>query len=319
MRVLRTGLRREEIARVARDLANSLYRNIPAGVGSTGQLALDPAQMEAMLNGGARWAVAQGYGDANDLERIEERGRMAGAEPAAISDRAKERQRDEMGTLGSGNHYLEVQVVTDIHDPAAAIAFGLTQEEIVVSIHCGSRGLGHQIGTEYLREMATSAASYGIELPDLELACAPIRLAAWPALSRRDACGDQLRLRQSPDPDGAHAQDRAAFLPDAPIELLFDVSHNTCKEEVHAVDGEARRLFVHRKGATRAFGPGHRDCPPISPAWASRCSSAAVWERARTFMAGNTTKPEHCFLLRLSRCWPRDEPPQALRAGAVAR
>src|SRR5208337_190555 len=150
-------LRRADIEPVKRDLADSLFRNIPAGLGSTGKLVLDTSQMDAMLKGGAHWAVAQGYGEDADLERIEEHGRMDGADPKAVSDQAKARQRDEMGTLGSGNHYLEVQEVTQLHDPAAALAFGLACGDVVVSIHCGSRGLGHQIGTEYLREMAIAA------------------------------------------------------------------------------------------------------------------------------------------------------------------
>ena len=295
VRVLRTGLRREDIARVARDLADSLYRNIPAGVGSTGRLVLDPAQMDAMLTGGARWAVARGYGEGPDLERIEEHGCMAGADPGAISDRAKTRQRDEMGTLGSGNHYLEVQVVTDIHDPAAATAFGLAQEEVVISIHCGSRGLGHQIGTEYLREMATSAASYGIELPDLELACAPIHspLGQRYLGAMRAAINCAFANRQI-----LTALTRKIvrhFYPDAPIELLFDVSHNTCKEELHAVDGKARSLFVHRKGATRAFGPGHSDLPADIASVGQPVFIGGSMGTSSGIMAGNTTKPETAF------------------------
>src|SRR6185437_9243060 len=170
VRTLLTGIRRDDIETVKRDLADSLFRNIPAGVGSTGKIVLDATEMDAMLEGGASWALARGYGESADLERIEEVGRVAGAWPAAVSDRAKTRQRDEMGTLGSGNHYLEVQEVAEIHDAAAASAFGVKAGDVVVSIHCGSRGLGHQIGTEYLREMAIAAPGHGIELPDLELA-----------------------------------------------------------------------------------------------------------------------------------------------------
>ena len=186
---------------------------------------------------------------------------MAGADPEAVSDKAKKRQRDEMGTLGSGNHYLEVQEIVEIHDPVAAEAFGLKQGEIVVSIHCGSRGLGHQIGTEYLREMAEAAARHGISLPDRELACAPIdsdlgrrylgamRSGINCALANRQIIGHMTR------------EIFAQFFPGARLELLFDVSHNTCKIEEHEVEGRKRRLFVHRKGATRAFGPGHPDLP----------------------------------------------------------
>jgi HSP20 family molecular chaperone IbpA len=161
-----------DVDRIAASFAKS--RAIPAGVGSRGRIELDEAEMAAMLAGGAAWAVAEGYGSEADLERIEERGTMAGARPDLVSERALLRQRREMGTLGSGNHYLEVQHVAEIFDADAARAFGLTDGQAVVMIHCGSRGLGHQIGTEYLREMALAAPAHGIVLPDRELACAPI-------------------------------------------------------------------------------------------------------------------------------------------------
>jgi tRNA-splicing ligase RtcB len=217
--------------------------------------------MDAMLTGGARWAVAEGYGLPEDLERIEEHGAMSGADPSAVSDAAKRRQRDEMGTLGSGNHYLEVQRVTAIHDAAIAAAFGLEIGAAVVSIHCGSRGLGHQIGTEFLREMAVAARATGIALPDRELACAPIRspVGARYLGAMRAAINCALANRQIL----THLTREAlrAVLPAARLSLLYDVSHNTCKEEEHVVGGRRRRLFVHRKGATRAFGPGHPDLP----------------------------------------------------------
>ena len=155
-------------------LADALYHTIPAGMGSTGAFRLDAKEMDAMLHGGARWAVEQGFGNAADLERIEEGGCMNGADPSMVSEQAKKRQRDEMGTLGSGNHYLEIQRVTDVYAPEIADAFGVKAGDIVVSIHCGSRGLGHQIGTEFLRRMVIAAPGHGINLPDRELACAPI-------------------------------------------------------------------------------------------------------------------------------------------------
>jgi tRNA-splicing ligase RtcB len=217
--------------------------------------------MDAMLVGGARWALAEGYGLASDLDRIEEGGSAASAEPDAVSERAKERQREEMGTLGSGNHYLEVQEVGEIFDPAAASAFGLVRGAIVVSIHCGSRGLGHQIGTEFLREMAIEAPAHGIVLPNLELACAPIESALGRRYlgAMRAAINCALANRQIL----GHLTRRVFghFFPEARLDLLFDVSHNTCKEEWHEVDGRRRRLFVHRKGATRAFAPEHPDLP----------------------------------------------------------
>ena len=172
VRTLHTGLTLEQVRPHREALADALYRAVPAGLGSTGRLHLGPEEMEAMLRGGARWAVGRGYGTPADLERIEEHGGMAGAEPGEVSEQAKRRQRDEVGTLGSGNHYLEVQHVAEVFDTATAGAFGIRPGDILVSIHCGSRGLGHQVGTDYLRRMALAAAEYGIDLPDRELACA---------------------------------------------------------------------------------------------------------------------------------------------------
>jgi len=261
VRCLHTGLARADILAVQKDLAEMLYYRIPAGVGSTGAIHLNDAEMDAMLAGGADWAVKRGWGTREDLERVEEHGQMSGARPENVSQHAKKRQRDEMGTLGSGNHYLEVQEVTAVYDDAIARAFGLAQGDIVVMIHCGSRGLGHQIGTEYLKRMAIAAASHGIRLPDRELACAPIesdvgreylgamRAAINCALANRQILTHLVR------------QVFADVLPRASLPLLYDVSHNTCKVEEHRADGGKRRLYVHRKGATRAFGPGHPDVP----------------------------------------------------------
>ncbi len=257
VRTLTTGLQVGDLAPVKHDLADSLARAIPAGVGSEGAISLDAEGMDAMLRGGARWAVERGWGHEADLERIEEHGCMAGAQPDCVSERAKERQRREMGTLGSGNHYLEVQVVEEIFDPAAAAAFDLLPGEIVITIHCGSRGLGHQIGSEFLKEMVIAAAPMGIALPDRELACAPItsELGQRYLGAMRAAINCALANREILD----HAARRVIrhFFPAAALSLLFDVSHNTCKVESHSVDGKQRPLHVHRKGATRAFGPGH--------------------------------------------------------------
>jgi tRNA-splicing ligase RtcB len=261
VRTLSTGLTAEDIESVKEALADKLYRVIPAGVGSTGKIHLNAEEMNAMLTGGAAWAVEQGYGLREDLERIEEHGQMKHAKPVEVSDQAKKRQRDQVGTLGSGNHYLEVQKVLEIYDTKAASAFGLREGEAVLSIHCGSRGLGHQIGTDFLKSMVMAAKGYGIELPDRELACAPInsdlgqsylgamRAAINCALANREVITHLVR------------EAFADVLPKAELKLIYDVSHNTCKVEEHAINGEKKRLFVHRKGATRAFGPGHPDLP----------------------------------------------------------
>ena len=257
VRCLHTGLERADIMKVQEALAHELSRAIPAGVGSTGSIRLGDTEMDAMLAGGAQWAVQRGWGRREDLERIEEHGQMRHAKPGAVSAQAKKRQRDEMGTLGSGNHYLEVQEVTAVYDARIAGVFGLAPGDIVVMIHCGSRGLGHQIGTEYLKRMALSAAQFGIRLPDRELACAPIhsdvgqdylgamRAAINCALANRQILTHLVR------------KSFHGLLPQAELPLLYDVSHNTCKVEAH----QGRNLYVHRKGATRAFGPGHPDIP----------------------------------------------------------
>lgn len=261
VRTLVTGLVGQQIEAVKADLADALFGAIPAGVGSTGQIHLQDRQMTDMLRGGAAWAVEQGYGEPEDLSRIEERGHMAGADPAAVSAQARKRQRREMGTLGSGNHYLELQRIAQIYDPEVARTFGLAEGEVVVSIHCGSRGLGHQIGTEFLREMAVAAEEHGIPLPDRELACAPIRSEVGQRYlgAMRAAINCALANRQIL----THLTREvfATFFPRNELRLLYDVSHNTCKTERHVVDGRERELYVHRKGATRAFGPGHPDLP----------------------------------------------------------
>ena len=261
VRTLLTGLKARDVEPHKEGLADALVTTVPAGLGSKGRIDLDSRALDAMLEDGARWAIERGWGSSADLERIEEGGAASDADTAAVSQKAKSRQRHEMGTLGSGNHYLEVQVVAEIHDHGIAQAFGLAKDDVVVSIHCGSRGLGHQIGTEYLREMAIEAPKHGIALPDRELACAPIgsQLGKRYLGAMRAAINCALANRQI-----ITALARKAFayvLPAAELTLLFDVSHNTCKVEEHRIEGGRRRLYVHRKGATRAFGPGHPDLP----------------------------------------------------------
>lgn len=261
VRLLLTHQSAERIEAIKLELAEALYQRIPAGVGSTGALRLEPAEMEAMLQGGARWAVEQGYGRADDLPRIEEGGVMAGAQPYSVSDNAKHRQRREMGTLGSGNHYLEVQTVAAIHDEALARAYGLVLGDAVVSIHCGSRGLGHQIGTDFLREMVLAAREANIALPDRELACAPIDSELGRRYLGAMRAGINCAFANRQILTHLTREVFARFLPGAELPLLYDVSHNTCKEELHEIEGVKRRLFVHRKGATRAYAPGHPDLP----------------------------------------------------------
>ena len=261
VRCLHTGLRRDDVIARQKPLADALYARIPAGLVSTGAIRLNEARMDAMLTGGARWAVDQGWGQRADLERIEEHGQMLHARPGCVSRQARHRQREEMGTLGSGNHYLEVQAVSEVFDPEAAQAFGLQLGDVMVMIHCGSRGLGHQIGTEFLQRMVADAPLHGLNLPDRELACAPIHSALGQDYlgAMRAAINCALANRQIIT--ALVREVFAVYWPDAPMPLLYDVSHNTCKQETHKVDGQARSLFVHRKGATRALGPGHASLP----------------------------------------------------------
>ena len=261
VRTLHTGLSRDDIEAHKKQLADSLARGIPAGLGSTGNISLSDSEMEAMLAGGARWVVSEGYGEHADLERTEERGCMAGAMPDQVSEQAKQRQKVEMGTLGSGNHYLEIQHVAEVFDSAAGAAFGLKTGDILATIHCGSRGLGHQIGTEFLRSMAIAAKESGIELPDRELACATIDsdLGRSYLGAMRAGINCALANRQIITHLTRGIFERC--LPRARLTLLYDVSHNTCKVETHAVNGLSQELYVHRKGATRSFGPHHPDLP----------------------------------------------------------
>ncbi|HET9950887.1 MAG TPA: RtcB family protein [Candidatus Eisenbacteria bacterium] len=261
VRLLRTGVTAARVRELQKEVADALFGSVPAGVGSTGAIRLNAGEMISMLTRGARWAVDRGWGSEEDLARIEESGEMAGADPDAVSENAKRRQRDEMGTLGSGNHYLEVQEVAEIFQPAIAATFGLRTGDAVISIHCGSRGLGHQIGTDFLKEMVASARSYRITLPDRELACAPIlsELGERYLGAMRAAINCALANRQIV----THLA-RKAFrevLPEAKLSLLYDVSHNTCKVETHPIGHTMKKLWVHRKGATRAFGPGHPEVP----------------------------------------------------------
>ena len=279
VRCLRTRLTRSEVEPRKKDVADALGRAIPAGVGSRGRIRLSSEEMDRMLRGGARWAVEKGWGERGDLERIEEGGAMRDARPEAVSDRAKARMRDEVGTLGSGNHYLEVQEVAELYDAAAAEAFGLRAGDVVVSIHCGSRGLGHQIGTEALREMLDAGRRHGIDLPDRELACAPVRSKEGEHYlgAMRSAINVALANRQVL----THLS-REAFssvLPHSDLTLLYDVSHNTCKVETHEVDGKPREVYVHRRARRGRGAPATPDCPAACGRSASRCSSGGRWAR----------------------------------------
>jgi tRNA-splicing ligase RtcB len=261
VRTMHTGLKEDAFLPLRERLADALFHKIPAGVGSTGKLHLSTSRLDELLSGGAKWAVENGFGEKDDLRFIETGGCAAGADPSQVSDQAKKRQLDQMGTLGSGNHYLEIQKVVEVFDKDAAAAFGIEEGDIKISIHCGSRGLGHQIGTDYLKSMTTAAKRYAIELAERELACAPLDSAVGQSYLGAMRAGINCALANRQMLMHLVRQVFEENAPQATIRLLYDVSHNTCQREEHTVSGKQKRLFVHRKGATRAWGPGHAELP----------------------------------------------------------
>lgn len=248
VRLLLTNLSRQDVVARQPELADALAHTVPTAFGSINALALAEPEMEAMLDGGVVWAVARGWGEAADLERIEERGRMPGARPDLVSDDAKRRQRKETGTLGAGNHYLEVQYVAQVSDRELATGFDLHARQAVVGIHSGSRGLGHQIGTDFLRAMAMAAIKRGYRPPDRDLACAPIGLELGQSYLGAMRAGINCALANRQILTDLTRRTFTTVFPGARLRLLFDVSHNTCKKEVHLVQGVLRRLVVHRRG-----------------------------------------------------------------------
>ena len=263
VRCLHTNVRKAELEPLKERLAEALFAEVPCGMGRPGAMRLDRVELDAMLAGGAEWAVSCGYGAPADLQRIEEYGCMPDARPEEVSTQAKDRQRDQMGTLGSGNHYLEVQHVAEVYDTEIGSAFGLRSGDIVVSIHCGSRALGHQIGSDFMERMLAAASEHGIKLPDRELACAPIASPLGQSYLGAMRAGINCALANRQIITHLTRQVFADVLPKADLTILYDVSHNTCKEEEHELEGKRTPLYVHRKGATRALGPGDPALPAM--------------------------------------------------------
>ncbi|MFV0422083.1 RtcB family protein [Oleidesulfovibrio sp.] len=263
VRTLTTNLTVKDIASHKRtqQLADALFKAIPAGTGKGGIHNLTIKDIDNILLNGAVWAAEQGMGTRSDLERTEDGGKAGGADPRKVSAEAKSRFINQLGTLGSGNHYLEVQVVDTIFNKDIADQFNLHKGQILVSIHCGSRGLGHQVATDYILLMKKHAAQTGQHLPDPALACAPIQseLGQDYLAAMRAGINCALANRQALTHSIRNAFTSA--MSDSMLTQLYDVSHNTCKEERHIIDGSEKRLFVHRKGATRSFGPNHPDIP----------------------------------------------------------
>lgn len=268
VRLLRSALRVEDLRPQLRQLVDLLYRNVPAGVGSMRpDLKLSRQQERQVLEQGARWAVRQGYGSEEDLRHTEAGGTIPGADPELISERALERGRTQLGTLGSGNHFLEVQQVEAIGDETAAAALGLFPGQITVSIHTGSRGFGYQVCDDFLRVMQQASQKYGIELPDRQLCCAPLRspegreyLAAMACAANYAFANRQLITAWVRD---SFEQVLGKGPEELRLSVIYDVCHNIAKMETHMVAGRERKLCVHRKGATRAFPPGHPETPEL--------------------------------------------------------
>ncbi|MBZ5668227.1 MAG: RtcB family protein [Acidobacteriia bacterium] len=264
VRLLASSLEVEEVRPKIRELVNQLFRDIPSGVGQSGNVRISYAELDKLLQDGAAWMTEHGYGRGEDLTHCEESGAIEGAEPSAVSDHAKKRGLSQVGTLGSGNHFVEVQYVERVFDPSRAEALGLYENEVVVLIHSGSRGLGHQVCTDYLREMGPAMRRYGIDLPDRQLACVPVKSPEGQAYltAMRAAANFAWANRQGITHFTRQAFKRI-FGEKEELRVVYDVCHNIAKLERHRVDGREREVMVHRKGATRAFPPGHRDVPEV--------------------------------------------------------
>ncbi|MFI0797121.1 RtcB family protein [Micromonospora rubida] len=261
VRLLATDLDRADLPRLRDALMDGLDAAVPRGMGRGAVWHLaDPAELDAVLRGGSRYAVERGHGVPRDLDRCEDFGAVADADPAQVSERAVQRGQGQVGSLGSGNHFLEVQAVDAVHDEPVAAAFGLRAGQVVVMIHCGSRGLGHQICTDHVRAMEQTMPRHGIEVPDRQLACAPVDSAQGRAyLGAMAAAANYARANRQLLTSAARRVFRRVA--GSGLDLVYDISHNLAKIETHGVDGVDRRLCVHRKGATRALPPGHPDLP----------------------------------------------------------
>jgi tRNA-splicing ligase RtcB len=266
VRIMRTNLIREEVAPKIKELVDALFYAVPSGMGSKGRIKLHHGEIDEVLLKGSRWAVNQGYGRKEDLETTEESGEIPGVDPSHVSGRAKERGIPQLGTLGSGNHFLEVAVVDEIYEPEVARAMGIDRfGQVVLYVHCGSRGLGHQVADDYIKVMLQAMSKYGIEVPDRQLACAPVKSPEGQSYlsAMRAAANYAWANRQCITHWVREAFCRVMGMGDdaAGLELIYDVTHNIAKIEDHEVDGRRQTLCVHRKGATRAFPAGHPDVP----------------------------------------------------------
>lgn len=262
VRLVRTNLTEADVRPRLRDLVQQIFRDVPCGAGGSGFVKVGPRDLEQVLVKGSRWMAENGYGEERDAGFAEAGGALEGAEPRHVSERAKERGAPQIGTLGSGNHFLEVQFVDEVRDEAAARAMGLERGQVVALIHSGSRGLGHQVCTDYVASMNAAMKKYDITLPDRQLACVPIRSQEGQAyLGAMAAAANFAWASRQGIMHFLRGAFRRIFGGGTRVDLIYDVCHNIAKRETHVVDGVKRDVLVHRKGATRAFAPGHREIP----------------------------------------------------------
>ena len=263
VRLLATPLREEDLVK-KRELVERLFKAVPTGVGGKSTLRLSGHELDRMLLEGSSWAVGAGFGIDEDVRMCEQQGCMKEAETAAVSQKARQRGMPQSGTLGSGNHFLEIQVVKEVYQPEVARAFGISAGQVCIMIHCGSRGLGHQVCTDHLRTLEAATRKYGITLPDRQLACAPIDspegkayFGAMAASANYAWANRQVIMHYT-----RKVMEELYGVPYKEMRLVYDVAHNVAKIEEHVVGGTTMKVCVHRKGATRAFGPGAPDLPP---------------------------------------------------------
>jgi tRNA-splicing ligase RtcB len=266
VRLLTTNLMEEDVRPRIEEIVGQLFASIPSGMGSEGRIRVKGKEMDKVLRDGARWAVENGYGDREDLEFTEENGCLRGADPDQVSEKARKRGIPQLGTLGSGNHFLEVQMVEEIYDEAAAVVFGVHQAgQVVILIHSGSRGFGHQVCDDYLKTMGPAARKYGIELPDRQLACAPVKSPEGQGYLAAMACAANYAWANRQCITHWTRQTLSSIFGRSPRQLgmrqVYDVAHNIAKTEEHAAEGKRLLVCVHRKGATRALPAGHPDVP----------------------------------------------------------
>ncbi|HOV81634.1 MAG TPA: RtcB family protein [Methanothrix sp.] len=261
VRLLRSDLDAGAVQPLINTLIDSLFQAIPSGLGATGRLHATDGQLTESFTAGAKWAVEAGYGVEADLSHCEENGCMAGADPSQVGVKARKRGRPQLGTLGSGNHFLEIQRVEEIYDRDTAHKFGLFEGQITVMIHCGSRGAGHQICTDHLDVLSRAVKKYNIDIPDRQLACAPLGTPEADHYFGAMVCAANYAWANRHIIAHWTREVFERYFPGCSLDLLYDVAHNVAKIEEHDVDGRRERLYVHRKGATRAFGPSRREVP----------------------------------------------------------